>query len=492
MLQIFTMKLPDKFIKKYFNLAILLPLVLFIPGCKKLVEVNPPVTSLSSDNVYSTDATAIAAVGAIYTSLSSNGPFSFQLAGMSGVAGLSADELTLYSGTSDPNLQMYYKNALTASSLDFWTTTYPLVFKANAALQGLNSATALTPAVKQQLIGEVKFLRAFFYFYLVNLYGDVPLALSTDYTINNLLVRSPKARVWQQIIQDLHESEMLLSSNYLSSSLLNTTTERVRPTKWAAAAMVARAYLYMGNWSGADSAASSVIVNSLYRLNGLDTVFLKNSEEAIWQLQPVTKGINTLDGYAFILPASGPDGNNWVAYLNDSLVTHFETGDQRRAHWVDSVTTGGGEYFYAYKYKININDPASIKYPGDMSEYRMVLRLAEQYLIRSEARAQLDNLAPAKADLDSIRSRAGLSGTMASSKEDLLAAISNERRMELFTEWGHRWLDLKRTGTADAVMGIGGACAAKRGSWNTNSQLYPIPLSEIQTDPNLIQNPGYH
>jgi hypothetical protein len=486
------MKLYNKLITNYTGLGLLWLIIVGVSGCKKLVEVNAPVTSLSSANIYSTDPTAIAAVNANYTILSNFGPFARQFGGISGIAGLSADELTLYSGTSDQNLKQYYKNALANNTSDLWTTIYPLVFRANAALEGLSAATSLTPAVKQQLTGEAKFCRAFIYFYLVNLYGDVPLVLTTDYSVNNLLARTPKDQVWKQIIQDLHDAEILLNSNYPDASLLSTSTERVRPTKWAAAALLARAYLYTSNWTGADSATSAVIGNSLYRLTGLDTVFKKNSNEAIWQLQPVNIGYNTLDAYFFILPTSGPNSGTWVAYLSDSLITHFEIGDQRRTHWVNSVTVGGATYYYPYKYKVNTNDPNNIKSPSAMSEYRMVLRLAEQYLIRAEARAQLNNLPTAKADLDVVRTRAGLLGTTANSQAEILAAILIDRRMELFTEWGQRWLDLKRTGTVNAVMGTGGACAVKGGIWNTNWQWYPIPLGELKTDPNLIQNPGYN
>ncbi len=162
----------------------------------------------------------------------------------------------------------------------------------------------------------------------------------------------------------------------------------------------------------------------------------------------------------------------------------FEPGDQRRSNWVDSVIVGSTTYYYPYKYKIGlVNTPTA--------EYSTILRLGEQYLIRAEAKAQQGNIQGASADLDAIRTRAGLADTAANTQADLLTAIQHERQVELFTEWGHRWLDLKRTGAVDAVMGTGGACAAKGGTWNTNWQLYPIPLSELQANPNIKQNQGY-
>ncbi len=95
-------------------------------------------------------------------------------------------------------------------------------------------------------MGEARFFRAFCYFYLVNLFGDVPLATTTDSTINARLPRIPSDEVYQQIITDLKEAESLLSTEYLDANLKSYggLPERVRPTKWAASAMLARVYLY--------------------------------------------------------------------------------------------------------------------------------------------------------------------------------------------------------------------------------------------------------
>jgi hypothetical protein len=111
-------------------------------------------------------------------------------------------------------------------------------------------------------------------------------------------------------------------------------------------------------------------------------------------------------------------------------------------------------------------------------------------LIRAEARAQQGNVSGAAGDLNVIRTRAGLPNTSATNSQGLLSAILLERRFELFTEYGHRWLDLIRTGNANAVMNI--VTPQKGGVWETTDELYPIMLTEIQSDPNLTQNPGYN
>ncbi len=119
----------------------------------------------------------------------------------------------------------------------------------------------------------------------------------------------------------------------------------------------------------------------------------------------------------------------------------------------------------------------------------MMMRLAELYLIRAEARAQQKtNLSGAAADINMLRTRAGLPPTTASTSDGLLAAVAHERQVELFTEGAHRWLDLKRTGQALPVLSV----IPLHSAINSIQLLYPVPTSEITADPNLTQNPGYN
>lgn len=402
---------------------------------------------------------------------------------MSLFPGLSADELLVY-GTSNVTDIDYYYNELTNSNTggsDFWNNIYPIIYTINSAIEGITGSNSLTPAVKKQLLGEAYFMRAFCYFYLVNLYGSVPLATGTDYTVNSVLARTPAAAVWKQINNDLTTAQGLLSSNYVDASLLNETSNRVRPTYWAATALLARSYLYQQMWDSAKVQSTVVLNNSaIYTLDSLNGVFLANSTESIWQIQPVNAYQNTADGALFILPSTGPDGFTYTVYLDTVLVNSFEAGDLRRLSWVDSATAGGVTYYYPYKYKVP---------PGTstVTENEMVLRLAEQYLIRAEAEAQLNDLTDAANDLNTIRIRAGLDSTTASTQAQMLAAVYHERQVELFTEWGHRWLDLKRTNNQ-----VTNLLSSEKGiTVSSKDLLYPIPLWDIQHDPNLVQNSGY-
>lgn len=458
-------------------------------GCKKLVEVDPPDTKITELNVYSSDATATAVLTGIYIKMSSSSLFNNGLTSMPLLTGLSGDELVLYSGVSNDTYSAFYTNSLTSTNFGFpnpWTDSYNYIFTCNSAINGLSRSSELTPAVKSQLLGEAKFLRAFNYFYLVNLFGDVPLALSTDYTVTATLPRSSKDVVYQQIVTDLKEAQAILNENYVDNSLIKTTSERVRPNKWAATALLARVYLYKGEYANAENAASEVIShNALYSLTGLNDVFQMNSTEAIWQLQPVDNGFNTRDARLFVIPSTGLS-NDWPVYLSDQLLNKFESGDQRKTLWVnrftDNTVTPAVTYYYSYKYKAS-------EFGQPVTEYAMVLRLAEQYLIRAEARAQQNKLSEAADDLYAIRQRAGLAKIMPGSQPETLDAILHERQTELFTEWGHRWLDLKRLNKANEVIST--VTQLKGGTWNTNWQLYPIPSDDLQKDRNLIQNPGY-
>lgn len=458
-------------------------------SCKKFVEVDAPITGLNSDNVYNSNSTAVSVLTGIYTKMSASSFSGGGLTSMSLLPALSSDEISIFSGNTNATFIHYYDNLLTSSNTagaDFWENIYPLIFSINSAIEGISNSSSLLALIKKQLLGEAKFLRAFCFFYLVNLYGDVPLPITSDYKVNSILSRTPTIEVYDQIIIDLKEAKELLSPDFLDISLLNTTTERVRPNKWAAIALLARVYLFRGDYLNAEANASEVLNNNeLFKILPLNQVFLKNSHEAIWQLQPVITGFNTKEARTFVLTLGLNDGAN-PFYLSDNLMRSFEVADKRKSSWIgifkDSFSVPSKDYYYSYKYK-------SATYNDPVIEYSMVFRLAEQYLIRAESRVHSGNLSGAANDLNIVRNRAGLRKTMAATKETLLTAILHERQVELFTEWGHRWFDLKRTGMIDEVMSV--VTPLKGGTWNTDWQLYPIPLYELQQDLNLKQNRGY-
>jgi hypothetical protein len=483
------------FLLKNTGILFVVLLVMSMAGCKKLVEVDAPITNPSSTGLYTSDALAASVLTSIYTKMAtSNTSFAQGTGSISLYAGLSADELKTYniSGTS---YMSFYQNNIPVTFSGLWQGLYENIYITNAAIEGIEkSSGGMTDSVKKQLTGEAKFMRAFLHFYVINLFGDAPLITTTEYRNNSVITRTPKAQVYEQIIADLKDAQNLLKENYvLPTGAMVTSTgtaynERVRPIKWAATALLARVYLYTGNWINAEAEASALITNtSMYKLEKVVTnVFLRNSTEAIWQIQSTRKNYNTLDGTMFFRTAA-PTAVT-PADLQPAFMSNFVTADQRR-RWTDSITLTGMKYYFPAKYKVRMVTGLDTAKPAN--EHLTVFRLAEQYLIRAEARAQQHNLTGAKADIDTIRARAGLTPTPANDQTSILNAIMKERQVELFTEWGHRWFDLKRTNQVDAVMSV--MTPLKGGTWNTNMQLYPIPGNDILLNPNLApQNPGYN
>jgi hypothetical protein len=492
-------------IKRLTGLILTVSFFIILSGCKKLLEAEPPADFVSGENVYTTNAAATAVLNGIY--LDMNEYYNSVFQGNNGISlftGLDGDELTLYNGAFNYVYIGHYKNALSQTTTsqkvgaEQWRGLYNFTFRCNAIIEGLNKTEALTPVVKYQLLGEAKFLRAFMYFHLVNLFGDVPLPVTTDPDIMMSLRRSPKEAVYNLIESDLKEAEILLSENFLDGTLMANTNERVRPSKWAAKALLARVYLYNGKWSNAEEMADAIINNATFfgpiSSTALNSVFFKNSREAIWQLQPTVVGFNTAEAQIFVLsaPTNGPNTSTNPVFLSNTLLAAFESNDLRAKpkNWIDTITVSGIKYFFPYKYKVNVS--SSVTTTSGMTEYFMMLRLGEQYLIRAEARAKQGKVSGAQSDLNAIRNRAGLPNTTANDESTLLTAILKERRAELFCELGHRWFDLKRTGKIDEVMNIETPQkSAGTVIWENYRALYPIPLEDLQRSQYFIQNPGY-
>jgi hypothetical protein len=470
---------------KHICIAVLIILCLGM-GCKKAIEVGPSTVMANSGNAFSSNSAAESVVAGILTRMSAGGFYQ----GSNGISlsmGLAADELT-YPGSGNSTFGTFYLN--TYAPLippPFWTEIYKEVFLCNTAIIGITNSAQITDAVKKQLLGELKFIRGFIYFYAVNLYGTPPLTTTDDYKVNNTIGNSTPSVIYAQIIQDLTDAQSSLADNVYVDASGSTVTDRVRPNKQTASAMLARVYLYTKDWKNAETQASSVIASSSYSIvTNLSQVFLKGSKETIWALQPVsTLYPNTIDATYLIVNAAYKTASQLP--LNTPLINAFETGDNRFTNWVGTFTTTAPitTLYYANKYK-----SSGLGTSVPVTEYPIVMRLAEQYLIRSEARAQQNNLTDAATDLNAIRSRAGLAATTAATQTAMLNAIYHERQVELFTEWGHRWFDLKRTGNLDGVMAT--VAPVKGTTWSSYMQLMPIPPTDILADPNIKQNQGYN
>ncbi|WP_264554347.1 RagB/SusD family nutrient uptake outer membrane protein [Flavobacterium sp. N503310] len=456
----------------------LLITALLYTACDDLVEIDPPKTEVLDTDVFKSDANASSALMGMYSSMITDN----NILNVGFGSSLSADEADA-TNIFDYRYSSFGSNNLTSAdygALTYWTGFYKIIYQANSIIDNSTKSTGMTAEGKTNIIAEAKFTRALYYFYLVNQFGAVPLAVSSSVSINKNLPRAAVADVYLQIVSDLKDAETNLPSDYSSYG-----GKRDRPVKSAATALLAKVYLYTKDYANAENKASEVISNSaLYELlpkGQIGSVFLKDSRESIFGLNTETQTGHylTFEDYYYLYGTQYSDSGP-VYVLTFSLANSFEPGDARKAAWTASFNYDGTDYLFSAKYKgVNGNDSSP--------ENAVLLRLSEIYLIRAEARAMQSNFAAAVNDVNKIRERAELTDIEFDSQSEALDAIMQERRVELFLEFGNRWFDLKRTGHADAVLG-----ALKPGSWQSTDELYPIPIEEIKKAPQLTQNDGYN
>lgn len=255
-----------------------------------------------------------------------------------------------------------------------------------------------------------------------------------------------------------------------AESLLSATTDRYRATQKTVWALKARYYLYRNNWVKAEEYATKIIADAVnYKLVKPFNAFFANNargtEESVFEI--FYNGTTELNSHRNQWQPQTLGGTRqwapndaFVALVNDPLIG----GNRNTLVAKDNQNRWYGNLYY--------RTPASD--PG------FIIRTAELYLIRAEARAQQDNLTGALVDLNAVRDRAGLPGSIAANKNDILLAIENERRIEFAFE-PHRWFDLARTNRALVVLNIADA----------NKILMPLPAEQLLLDKALQQNQGY-
>ena len=252
--------------------------------------------------------------------------------------------------------------------------------------------------------------------------------------------------------------------------------QRTRPSSLTVQALLSRVYLYSGNYEEAINYSSELISSPEFELVETSNVFFNDSKETIWQFSPGNNENNSIEALTYIFTDAPPP--NYA--LTQNLVASFEPEDERLSNWIGSVSDSTDTWYYSYKYK-------AVGSTADPREFSIVFRLAEQYLIRAEANFRLDNLEAAKKDLTILRERAGLGQLEIQDSLNLKMALLEERRHELFTEFTHRWFDLRRLGELDQTLN-----PIKPG-WEETDRIFPIPENEILLNPNLSpQNSGYN
>lgn len=341
-----------------------------------------------------------------------------------------------------------------------WSVIYDGINVTNNVIAKVPSIEGMTDTEKNAALGELHFIRALNHFNLLNYFGAIPIKVTPTQGVGELDVpRDPVQAVYSQIINDL----------LFASENLSTSGNKIRASKYAAKALLARVYLYNKNYDQAATLATEVIQNGGHTLleNYAEVFEADQSSESIFEIYFSQTERNRIAEYNF--PTS-LNGRREVEPSPD-LLSVYENGDER----YEATISFAGTNAYAIKY-----DDLSLG-----ADNFIVLRLSEMYLIRAEAEAHKasPNLAAIQNDINKIRNRANLSSISETAVPQLLSRIEKERRVEFAFE-GHRWFDLVRTGRAIAVL---------PNVNNANQTLFPIPSDEIQTnnDPGMTQNPGY-
>jgi len=493
--------LTQYFTKSLWKGATVAVLILSLSACRKFVSIDPPTHALVQETVFKDAKTTAAAIRQTYFLIAGSN-YGTHGTSTSVLNALYPDEYRLT--TSHIGLNMIYTNAPDAVEsifTVFWNNSYADIYRTNVIIEGLEAyGASIEKSIKDHMIGEAKFLRAYVYFQLVNVYGDVPLILSTDYEKNRLLPRTAQGLVYKQIIKDLTEAKALMRSDYLDWDNTTVTTTRLRATKEVAAALLSRVYLYSGQWDKAETEATEVIsASTVYTLEPIPAdAFNVASKETLLAFDD-QGGRRPRAASIYVLNADPNNSTspNAIGVISDTLFNSFEAGDNRKRDWIGVFTTGGNSYHFANKYRSSTT----------LTQYDCAMRLAEVYLIRAEARLEQGLRDLAIDDLNVIRGRArGEASTVVPNplpelpytltEEQIRKAMEKERFTELFIE-GHRWFDLKRwkglnnpaISRADEVMP---AIAAKKGTtWQPHLKLLPIPQKQLELNVNLEQNKGY-
>lgn len=447
---------------------IILTITIFIvTSCEKLIDVDIPDNQIDRETVFKDTQTANAALAGLYADIMKNS----SIAGGILETNLSAytDELENYTTAASDVRDIFLNQQIDTNTIVYslWANSYKQIYTANSILEGVQGSTGISASDKKYLRGEALLIRTIMFFYLNQLYGDIPYPESTDYNINNTIKKTTSSEVLSNMERDLMEVSILLQNDYRDS-------ERIYPNRMAARLLLAKVYMARHEWNKAESALKEIIQSPLYQIEpDLTKVFQKPGKHVLWQQKPHNnQSLPQASIYYFVnaMPSTYA--------LTTSLVNSFSPGDLRKQNWTAAVIFNGKTYYRAEKYKNRDFN--------NMMEYSIIFRLEEAYLLLAESLAQQDKIVDALPYLNATRLRAQITPIiMPIGKDALLDEILLENKREFFTEMGHRFLDLKRTGKLNTLQTI-------KPNWKDFHMLWPIPQKDILLNTNLKpQNTGY-
>jgi hypothetical protein len=447
----------------------IIPLLILFGSCKKFLDTEPQLQVDQSEAITNAGSAA-SAVNGMFNLLASSGYYGSNFPALSY---LSAGDINWTGSQSDPSeITKHLTSATNGYVANAWTAIYRTISSANYIIAEIPKVNdpLFTTASRNQYLGEAYFVRALAYFDLARGWGGVQLILNptTSAAENKGIKRSTLAETYAQVLKDLDAAE----------TLVPTAVNRNRVTQKTIWALKARFYLYNQQWALAEQYASQVISDTqTYTLvKPYSAFFAANAvatNESVFELAYTVSNTNNHSNW-WLPPVLG-GRREWapsdalVALLNNAAV-----GGNRNA-LIGQTAAPGNLWYGKLYYRTPVGtDPA------------YVIRIAELYLIRSEAKARLGNIsgtAGALADLNAVRDRAGISAASALTLNELLLAIENERKLEFPFE-ADRWFNLVRTDRAQSLLSLP----------DKHLYLFPIPYNETLVDENLAganRNPGY-
>jgi starch-binding outer membrane protein, SusD/RagB family len=487
--------------KTIYKILLFSPLALVLFSCEKFLDLKPVsqgiyVENKTSDSVlYKSANEAESALAGVYAD------FRNEYFELDYFVNGDAQSDDAYAGADNPaNFQIddYTIDATNSNVSRDWAYLYTIIGKANTVINNVDAVTdpELTAARKKEIISEASFIRAFMYFQLVQLWGDVPLQLTEVKTISaaNLEeiypilfpARTPQEDVYQQIIKDL---EVALANVRV------TADNKTIITKGAVNAVLAKVYAthQPAQWDKVLKYCNDVVAGPYSLLPEYDQLWdnaHENSAESIFEINYDgtsssgnwgTNMFKGLDWKKFDIPSNDLvklfDSEGDLVRKNASIVFLDVTGHWNDAHWPQT------NYPFLNKYRM-LDQPSPQNY--------IFIRLADILLLKAEALNETGDISGAAALVNQVRTRVGLANTTATTADAMRAAIAKERRLELAFE-GIRWFDLKRTGKAIQVMNSVTEFGGVSMSYNlTESRLvWPVPQAEMDKNSKLVQNPGY-
>ncbi|MFB2118171.1 RagB/SusD family nutrient uptake outer membrane protein [Parapedobacter sp. 2B3] len=435
--------------------------LLLLTSCESFLTVEPK-EELSGTNAITDGASALTAINGVYNGLGADAYYGWTYPAFGYLSG----DNVQWTGSQN-FVQQFIDHDISTDNTYIaqgWAGIYEVIDRANhviAAVPGLPLQNDFDQATKDQYTGEAHFIRGLAYFDLARAWGGVQIV--TEPTLSSSdkrgIPRSSLDQTYAQVLADLDQA----------FALLPETVNRFRATKNTVRALKARFHLYQGDWALAEQFATEIInqTNNYELIGPYGSFFTDNvrgTKESIFEL---FYSANNTNGHRTFWQSSINGGQRqWAP--NDALVALLNTPTTGGNRNVLIAQDNQGKWYGNLYYRSPFTDPAYI------------LRIAEQYLIRAEAKARIgEDLTGALADLNAVRLRAGLEALEGLNADGILLAIENERRLEFALE-GDRWFDLVRTERATEVLDV----------TDPNKLLFPIPYNQTVVD-DLDPNPGY-